>query len=125
MATYATCMGCLEPTRWHVARIHHSSIHKGNRSHKGLRRAAIVGPEEGEYIPIRKHKRQDGVPSLELTKEDAVQIQLAVRVVMNLCSCAIAAFASGESLLSTFIVLQALQNNDYPYHDAGVELVYR
>ncbi|CAL5228251.1 g11352 [Coccomyxa viridis] len=89
-------MGCLGPTRWHVARSHHSSVDKGSRSHKNVRRAAIVGPEGGEYIPIRKHKRQDGVPSLELTKEDAVKIQLA-----------------------------ALQKNDDPYQDAGVELLYR
>lgn len=37
-----------------------------------------MGPEGGEYIPINKQKRRDGVPNLELTKEEAVQIQLVV-----------------------------------------------
>ena len=72
-------MGCPVPTRRFTAEIGHRGLHKGSRVHYGLRRAAVLGPEGGEYIPIRKQKRRDGVPGLELTKEDAVQIQLAVR----------------------------------------------
>ena len=72
-------MGCPAPTRRYTAEIGQRGLYKGGRVHYSLRRAAIFGPEGGEYIPIRKQKRRDGVPSLELTKEDAVQIQLAVR----------------------------------------------
>ncbi len=85
MTIFAICMGCVGPARWQAARTHHSSIQKGRRSQYSPRRAAIYGPEGGEYIPIRKHKRQDGVPSLELTKEDAVKIQLAVSVLIWPC----------------------------------------
>jgi len=71
-------MGCAVPTRRFTAETGQRGLHKSRRVHTGLRRAAILGPEGGEYIPIRKPKRRDGVPGLELAKEDAVQIQLAV-----------------------------------------------
>ena len=111
---------------------------EGNRAHgcKSARAvyrcASLLGPEEGsEYIPIRKRKRQDGVPSLDLSKEDAVKIQLLVcerfshrrmRVLALILSIlSVDLFQSCESRMA----LQALQNNDMPYQDAGVELLYR
>lgn len=57
-----------------------SCLYPCKKTPSSLRRAALTGPEgAGEYIPIIKHKRQDGVPSLEMSKEEAVQIQLMVK----------------------------------------------
>ena len=99
--------------------------------------ASLLGPEGGsEYIPIRKRKRQDGVPSLDLSKEDAVQIQLLVcrrfshrrpHVLLNLhryLQCIPVPQIQSCKIIS-WMALQALQNNDTPYQDAGVELLYR
>ncbi|CAL8471310.1 g10852 [Coccomyxa elongata] len=50
----------------------------------------------GEEIPIRRKKRLDVGPTLDLSKEEAVRLQI-----------------------------EALKHNDTPYQDAGVELLYR
>ena len=110
------CMGCLGPAQCPAARAHHSGIRKGRHSHQRFKPAAIPGPEGGEYIPIRKHKRQDGVPSLELTKEDAVKIQLAVRVVLNPCSHANAAHVISVSCTSVSELILCLHNPCFCRH---------
>ena len=111
-------------------RIDGTRAHGCKRARAFHRCASLLGPEEGsEYIPIRKRKRQDGVPSLDLSKEDAVQIQLLVcerfRPLPNARSGHDAFRCFGVCEVKPRMALQALQNNDMPYQDAGVELLYR
>ena len=43
----------------------------------------VEASQGGEYLPIRKRRRKEIGPRLDLTREEAVQLQLAVRLLLS------------------------------------------